>query len=135
MKFIRLFPFSEPLQEGAVPIRLAPTDLDEQNKSRSGPCMIEIQSNSAEFRISAIDLVCNARRMEVFGVKRDYLTTEEGMFLDLGGSGEELIEGGISGKSYLIQHNFDEPVTNCQIKVYTLIGHGFFLSILDPGDQ
>lgn len=69
--------------------------------------------------ISAIDVLCNARHMEVFSHTGEYMTTCTGIRID------EAIEVECPEKLYLLQYTFEEPTSSFSARVCAFHEYSF----------
>ncbi len=82
------------------------------------PCRLTLSCHNHQatnVAISAIDVITNARHMEVMGETGQYMNTSHGMRVD------ELLA--LKDKMFLLQQTFEEPVPQCSITV-RLCRHG-----------
>ena len=78
-------------------------------QSTSEACFIQVSSpqQTPGAQISAVDVVCDARRMEVFDDTDEYLSTVTGEMVDLEGY----------DKVYMLSHSFHPPVKAFKTRV------------------
>ena len=70
--------------------------------------------------VSAVDVLCSAKFMELYSGHGEYLCTSEGVRID----GEIAVSGLDSDqKLYCLQHSFDTPVVSVTLKVCTFTIH------------
>ncbi len=67
--------------------------------------------------ISAVDVLCTARYIEVFNDKDEYVMTEPGIRLDGLDTDNSPDHNTKADHIFLLQHSFNEPVAKCRIKV------------------
>ena len=78
------------------------------------PCSVTVSQTDQGHAISAIDVLCSARFMELYSVHGDYICTSEGVRID----GEVEISGQDGQeKLYCLQHSFDVPMMSFILKV------------------
>ncbi|ELT99956.1 hypothetical protein CAPTEDRAFT_200522 [Capitella teleta] len=75
----------------------------------SDPCLIACKCQSPATNISAIDVLCSARHMEVFSRLGEYEATCEGIHID-----DDIIG---SQRLYLLQHTLEEPTPSASFKL------------------
>ena len=84
----------------------------ERRESSASTCVIKILPiNGSFYNIEAIDIVCNAKHLEVYALNEAYLVTAQGVRVD------EVL--GFEKKTFILQHSFDKPVPGCILKVAT----------------
>lgn len=87
--------------------------------SQSQSCILSVDANpSAKVVVDAVDVICNARRVEMYASNGEYLSTSEGSRVD-----EEL---GCQRTAYMMPCSFEPSLQRCQLKVSTVV---FFQSI------
>ena len=59
------------------------------------------------YKICAVDVLSEARHIEVYGDCEEYVATARGTYLDLA----------VDQKVYLAQYSFEQPVGTCTVKV------------------
>lgn len=80
-----------------------------QDENEAIPCTATITCTDAgdNLAIAAVDILSNARNIEVFSPTGEYLITAEGIKLDVAGE----------RKLFLSQHTFDVAQSMCTLKV------------------
>lgn len=84
----------------------------------NNPCNIKINvtdyTKDEDIKISAVKVVCTARRMEIFGSKLEYISTEKGLCVD------DICDN-LPYSVYMIQHSFKMPCSEMMLNLVSLL--------------
>lgn len=100
------------------------------DNDKNEPCNVKINTlaytNNDVIKVSAVDIVYTARRMEVFGSKCEYILTQKGLCVDEVICSEDQ-NNKLPYSLYLIQHSFDRPCTEIMINLVSLLENNIIM--------
>jgi hypothetical protein len=80
--------------------------VNEENPLNS--CVFDIEMIELTHGLLAVDILCTARYMEVYGSSGMYIETVKGTSVETTADGQEI---------YLLQHSFEAALARCRVKV------------------